>query len=61
MDFGTILALVACFVVAIILMRGLFNMMKGGTSSKSQQLMRLRVAAQAVAVLVIVLVVYFTR
>ena len=61
MNIGYILALIACFVVAIVLMRGLFNMMKGGTSSKSQQLMRLRVAAQAIAVVVIVVVVYATR
>jgi len=53
-------ALVACFIVAIVLMRGLFNMLKGGSSSKSQQLMRLRVATQAIAVVIIVAAVYFS-
>lgn len=56
-----LLILVACAVVAIILMKGLWNMMSGGTSSRSQQLMRLRVAAQAIAVIVIVVVVYLSR
>ncbi|MEL6503601.1 MAG: twin transmembrane helix small protein [Pseudomonadota bacterium] len=58
---GNILIIIGCAVVAIILLRGLFNMMKGGTSSKSQQLMRLRVAAQAVTILIIVVVVYLSR
>ena len=58
---GNIIILIACVVVAIILMRGLWNMMKGGPGNKSQQLMRLRVAAQAVAILVIVVVVYLQR
>lgn len=58
---GNILILIGCAIVAIILLRGLFNMMSGGTSSKSQQLMRLRVAAQAITVLVIVIVAYMSR
>ena len=61
MNLPYIIALIACFVVAIVLMRGLFNMMQGGSTSKSQQLMRLRVITQAIAVVVIVAVVYFTR
>ena len=56
-----IVAMIACFIVAIVLMRGLFNMMKGGSSNKSQQLMRLRVATQAIAVVILVAVVYFSR
>jgi len=61
MDLLPILGLIACFVVALVLMRGLFNMMKGGSANKSQQLMRLRVITQAVAVIVIVAVVYLSR
>ncbi|MEL6744427.1 MAG: twin transmembrane helix small protein, partial [Pseudomonadota bacterium] len=44
-----------------ILMRGLWNMMQGGSANTSQRLMRMRVAAQAVAILVIVVVVYLSR
>ena len=56
-----IIGLIACFLVAIVLFRGLFNLVKGGSSSKSQQLMRLRVAVQAIAVVVLVVGVYLLR
>ena len=56
-----LIGLIACFLVAIVLFRGLFNLVKGGSSSKSQQLMRLRVAAQAIAVVVLVVGVYLLR
>ena len=56
-----IVALIACVIVALILLRGLWNMMKGGSGNTSQKLMRLRVAAQAVAVVLIVVVVYLQR
>ena len=46
-------------IVAIILGLGLWNMMRGGSVSRSQTLMRYRVAAQAVAVVVMVAAVYF--
>ena len=52
-----ILILIACFVVAIILIRGLWNMMQGGPGNTSQRLMRLRVMAQAITVILIVIVV----
>ena len=61
MNWSYILIMIACFVVALILLRGLFNMMQGGSSNKSQQLMRLRVIAQAVAVLIMVVVVWLSR
>lgn len=56
-----IFILIACFVVGLILLRGLWNMMQGGPGNKSQQLMRMRVIAQAVAVVIIVIVVYMSR
>jgi len=56
-----IVGMVACFIVAIVLFRGLFNMMRGGSGNRSQHLMRLRVAAQAIAVVILVAVVYFSR
>lgn len=56
-----IVALIACFMVALVLMRGLYNTMKGGSANTSQKLMRLRVATQAIAVIVLVSVVYLSR
>ena len=56
-----IIILIACFVVAIILIRGLWNMMQGGPGNTSQRLMRLRVMAQAITVILIVIVVYLSR
>lgn len=61
MNISMIVMLVACFIVAIVLMRGLWNMMQGGSANTSQRLMRMRVAAQAVAIVVIVVVVYMSR
>jgi hypothetical protein len=39
-------------VVLVILLFGLWNMMRGGSSSRSQNLMRARVIAQFIAILV---------
>ncbi|RZK78569.1 MAG: twin transmembrane helix small protein [Methylobacterium sp.] len=44
---------VACLAVAVILLLGLANMMRGGDANLSQRLMRLRVLLQFVAILVI--------
>ena len=56
-----IIILIACFAVAIILIRGLWNMMQGGPGNTSQRLMRLRVVAQAITVILVVIVVYLSR
>ncbi|MEE9314490.1 MAG: twin transmembrane helix small protein [Rhizobiaceae bacterium] len=56
-----ILLLIACFVVAIILFRGLWNLLRGGSPNMSQKLMRMRIAAQAIALVVAILVVYLSR
>ncbi|MFD0914936.1 twin transmembrane helix small protein [Pseudahrensia aquimaris] len=61
MNWSYIFLMVACFIVGLVLLRGLFNMMQGGSSNKSQQLMRLRVIAQAIAVAAMVLVVWLSR
>ena len=44
---------IAVAVVAVILLLGLWNMMRGGSSSKSQNLMRARVIAQFAAIVII--------
>lgn len=50
---GNSVVLVACIAVAVILLLGLANMMRGGDANLSQRLMRLRVLLQFVAILVI--------
>jgi H+/Cl- antiporter ClcA len=47
--------------VAIVLVLGLFNMMRGGSPNTSQRLMRLRVLLQFIAVVVIMAAIYFMR
>jgi heme/copper-type cytochrome/quinol oxidase subunit 4 len=40
-------------VVAVVLLLGMWNMMRGGSSSRSQNLMRARVLTQFIAIVVI--------
>jgi hypothetical protein len=44
--------------VAIVLVLGLINMMRGGSPNTSQQLMRLRVVLQFIAVVVIMAAIW---
>jgi hypothetical protein len=46
-------------IVLIILLLGLWNMLRGGSPNTSQKLMRLRVVAQFLAIIVILAAVYF--
>ena len=61
---GSVLGLLArqreatVFVVAVVLLLGLTNMMRGGSPNTSQKLMRLRVLLQFVAVIVIMLAIW---
>ena len=50
---------IAVAVVAVILLLGLWNMMRGGSSSTSQNMMRARVVAQFVAIVVIMAALWF--
>lgn len=59
--FFNILATVAVVAVAIVLLRGLFNLMRGGDSNFSNKMMQLRVFLQFVAIVMIVLAIYFAR
>ncbi|MCU0819956.1 MAG: twin transmembrane helix small protein [Beijerinckiaceae bacterium] len=47
--------------VAVVLFLGLFNMLRGGSPNRSQQLMRLRIILQFVAIIAIMVVVYFKQ
>ena len=49
---------IAVAAVAIVLLLGLINMMRGGSPNRSQQLMRLRVLLQFVAIVITMVVVW---
>jgi len=49
---------IAIGAVAVVLLLGLTNMMRGGSPNTSQKLMRLRVLLQFVAVIVIMLAIW---
>ena len=54
----TALALAAVFIV---LCMGLFNMMRGGSPNRSQNLMRWRVGLQFAAIVIVLLLVWLKR
>ena len=56
-----ILAIVALAAVVVVLIRGLINMMRGGSGITSNKLMQARVLLQFMALVLIMLTVYFTR
>ena len=49
---------IAVAAVAIVLLLGLINMMRGGSPSRSQNLMRLRVLLQFVAIIIVMVAVW---
>ncbi|ANK87431.1 MULTISPECIES: twin transmembrane helix small protein [Rhizobium] len=55
-----ILAIIVMGLVALVLIRGLFNMMKGGDANLSNKLMQLRVLLQAIAVVLIMITLWIT-
>jgi ABC-type sugar transport system permease subunit len=59
MTFSSAAVPLAVGAVAVVLGLGLANMLRGGSASKSQQLMRLRVLLQFIAVIVIMAVVWW--
>lgn len=56
-----IFAILVMVAVAIVLIRGLVNMMRGGSGVTSNKLMQARVALQAIALVFIVLALYYAR
>jgi hypothetical protein len=54
-----ILVTIAVGAVAVVLLLGLFNMLRGGSASRSQQLMRVRVLLQFLAIVVIMGVIWW--
>lgn len=55
-----VLAIIVMAIVALVLIRGLFNMMKGGDANLSNKLMQLRVLLQAIAIFLIMLTLWLT-
>lgn len=55
----TYLVPVALAAVTIVLLLGVFNMMRGGSANTSQKFMRLRVLLQLVAIIVVMAALYF--
>ncbi|MGM4982516.1 MULTISPECIES: twin transmembrane helix small protein [Rhizobium] len=55
-----IAAVIVMGLVAIVLVRGLLNMMKGDNPNRSNRLMQLRVLLQAIAVILIMLTLWLT-
>lgn len=51
---------IAIGAVAVILVLGLINMMRGGSPNTSQKLMRLRVLFQFIAIVIIVLAIWIS-
>ncbi len=56
-----IFAIIAMIAVVAVLIRGLVNMMRGGSGVTSNKLMQARVLLQFVAIVLLMPVVYFTR
>lgn len=57
---GPILIVIALGAVSVVLLFGLVNMMRGGSSSLSQNLMRARVLLQFIAVIIVMTIYYFS-
>ena len=55
---SSILLPIAVAAVALVLLLGLINMMRGGSPNRSQKLMRLRVLLQFVAIVITMLAVW---
>ncbi|UJW75128.1 MULTISPECIES: twin transmembrane helix small protein [unclassified Rhizobium] len=58
--FLTTLTLIVMGLVVIVLMRGLFTMLKGGSGNTSNKLMQARIVLQAIAIALIMLTLWVT-
>ena len=55
-----VLAILVMIAVVVVLLRGLINMMRGGSGNTSNKLMQARVALQFVALVLIMLALYLS-
>lgn len=58
--FTYILAIAFMVATALVLMRGLWNLMRGGSGNLSNKLMQMRIVLQAIAVALIMLTLWLT-
>jgi hypothetical protein len=56
-----LIMILAIGAVAIVLFMGIWNMMRGGSASRSQNLMRWRVILQFIAIIILMAVLWFTQ
>ena len=56
----TFFTVVAALAVAVVLLAGLWNMVRGGSPNRSQALMRMRVLLQFIAIVIAMTALYFT-
>lgn len=56
-----VLAIIVMMAVVIVLIRGLVNLLRGGSGMTSNKLMQARVGLQAIALVFIVLALYYSR
>lgn len=61
MSFMQYLPVLAVIAVAIVLLLGLWNMMRGGPANRSQSFMRWRVGLQFVAVILLMLALWLAQ
>jgi hypothetical protein len=59
-SFTTVLTVIVMGLVALVLIRGLFTMVKGQDANRSNKLMQLRVLLQAVAIGLIMLTLWLS-
>lgn len=59
-NFTSVLALAFMAAVVLVLIRGLWNLLKGGSGTTSNKLMQARIALQAIAVVLIMVTLWIT-
>lgn len=59
-SFTTVLAVIVMGLVVLVLIRGLFNMLKGTDANRSNKLMQLRLLLQAIAIVLIMFTLWLT-
>jgi uncharacterized membrane protein len=57
---ATVVVPIAVGAVAVVLLLGLINMLRGGDPNRSQKLMRLRVLLQFVAIVIVMLTIWLS-
>lgn len=56
--FSTIIVPIAIGAVAVVLLLGLYNMLRGGSPHTSQKLMRMRVLLQFIAIIIVMITIW---